>query len=91
MFDTHKQAIRHYNVKRARNTKALTIKSQMRYVKFFYGFLCHKLAEGKPLERNQTFFELALKKHNYMSFNRVFEDMKNEAMDFHSIVFGPFP
>ena len=63
----------------------------MRYVKFFYGFLCHKLAEGKPLEKNQTFFELALKKHNYMSFNRVFEDMKNESIDFHSIVFGPFP
>ena len=50
---------------RAKNEKALTIKSQMRYVKYFYGFLCLKLAEGKPLEKHQSFFELALKKHNY--------------------------
>jgi phosphatidylinositol-3,4,5-trisphosphate 3-phosphatase/dual-specificity protein phosphatase PTEN len=27
LFETHKEAIRHYNVKRAKNTKALTIKS----------------------------------------------------------------
>ena len=38
-----------------------------------------------------TFFELALRKHNYLSFNRVFEDMRNEVVDFHSICLGPFP
>ena len=27
MFETHKMAIRHYNKMRAKNTKALTIKS----------------------------------------------------------------
>ena len=37
-----------------------------------------------------TFFELALRKHNYLSFNRVFEDMRNEVVDFHSICLGPF-
>ena len=63
----------------------------MRYVKFFYGFLNYKIAEGKPLEKHQSFFELALKKHNYLSFNRVFEDMRSEALDLHSICLGPFP
>lgn len=38
-----------------------------------------------------TFFELSLRKHNYLSFNRVFEDMRNEVVDFHSICLGPFP
>ena len=38
-----------------------------------------------------TFFELSLRKHNYLSFNRVFEDMRNEVVDFNSICFGPFP
>ena len=37
------------------------------------------------------FFELSLRKHNYLSFNRVFEDMRNEVVDFHSICLGPFP
>ena len=37
-----------------------------------------------------TFFELSLRKHNYLSFNRVFEDMRNEVVDFHSICLGPF-
>jgi len=91
MFETPQQSIRHYNKKRAKNTKALTIKSQMRYVKFFYGFLNHKIADGKPLERHQSFFELSLRKHNFLSFNRVFEDMRSEALDMHSFCLGPFP
>ena len=37
-----------------------------------------------------TFFELSLRKHNYLSFNRVFEDMRNEVVDFNSICLGPF-
>ena len=37
-----------------------------------------------------TFFELSLRKHNYLSFNRVFEDMRNEVVDFYSICLGPF-
>jgi len=63
----------------------------MRYVKFFYGFLNYKIAEGLPLEKHQSFFELALRKHNYLSFNRVFEDMRSEALDLQSICLGPFP
>ena len=90
-FGNHRQAIRHYNIMRAKNEKALTIKSQMRYVKYFYGFLCLKVAEGKPLEKHQSFFELALKKHNYLSFNRIFEDMRSESIDMYSVCFGPFP
>ena len=45
MFETHKQAIRHYNEKRAKPPKfhALTIQSQKRYVKFLCGFLNYKL------------------------------------------------
>ena len=52
MFETHKMAIRHYNKMRAKNTKALTIKSQMRYIKFFYGFLNYKIADGQPLKEH---------------------------------------
>ena len=90
-FETHKQCIRHYNIMRAKNEKALTIKSQMRYVKYFYGFLCLKLAEGRPLRKYENFFELALKKHNWLSFNRIFEDMRSESIDMYSVCFGPFP
>ena len=45
MFETHTQAIVHYNKTRARDTKALTIQSQFRYVKFFTGFLYLKLGD----------------------------------------------
>ena len=76
---------------RAKNEKALTIKSQMRYVKYFYGFNCLKLADGKPLKKHESFFELALKKHNQLMFNRIFEDMRSESIDVHSVCFGPFP
>ena len=76
---------------RAKNEKALTIKSQMRYVKYFYGFLCLKLADGKPLKKYETFFELALRKHNYLSFNRIFEDLRSESINMYSVCFGPFP
>ena len=92
MFDTHVEAINHYNKTRAANLKALTINSQKRYVKFFTGFLYYKLRDmNKEDERGMTFFELSLRKHNYLSFNRVFEDMRNEVVDFHSICLGPFP
>ena len=37
-----------------------------------------------------TFFELSLRKYNYLSFNRVFEDMRSESLDFYSVCFGPF-
>lgn len=91
MFKTHTQAIDHYNNQRAQNKKALTINSQKRYVKFFCGFLHYKLRDSmKQEESQQTFFELSLRKHNYLSFNRVFEDMRNEVVDFHSICLGPF-
>ena len=63
MFETHAQAIRHYNVTRAKDTKALTIKSQFRYVKYFTGFLYLKL--GNPLEPSKTeWLELALRKYD---------------------------
>ena len=94
MFKTHTEAIKHYNQKRAKNCKALTINSQKRYAKFFCGFLHYKLRdETKPeeMKKDVTFFELSLRKHNYLSFNRVFEDMRNEVVDFHSICLGPFP
>jgi len=92
MFETHVDAIHHYNCQRAQNMKALTINSQKRYVKFFCGFLHYKLRdETKVDEQNMTFFELSLRKHNYLSFNRVFEDMRNETVDFNSICLGPFP
>ena len=91
MFKTHVDSIAHYNASRAKNGKALTINSQKRYVKFFCGFLHYKLREvGNEEEKNMTFFELSLRKHNYLSFNRVFEDMRNEVVDFHSICLGPF-
>ena len=90
-FKTHEEAIDHYNKTRAQNEKALTIRSQRRYVKFFCGFLHYKLRERNNDEEKMTFFELALRKHNYLSFNRVFEDMRNEVVDFHSICMGPFP
>ena len=78
-------------MQRARNMKALTINSQKRYVKFFCGFLHYKLRDySKKDESQQTFFELSLRKHNYLSFNRVFEDMRNEVVDFHSLCLGPF-
>jgi len=69
--------------------KALTIMSQRRYVKFFVGFL-HKLAaeQGK---KEETFFELSLRQNNHLSFNRVFEDMRQQTLDFYSICLGPFP
>lgn len=65
----------------------------MRYVKYFYGFLSLKLAEGRPLnkQKHENFFELALKKHNWLSFNRIFEDMRSESIDMYSVCFGPFP
>ena len=92
MFDTHLEAINHYNKTRAANLKALTINSQKRYVKFFTGFLYYKLRDMKKEdERGMTFFELSLRKHNYLTFNRVFEDLRNEVVDFHSICLGPFP
>jgi len=91
MCDTHIDAMAHYNKTRAETGKALTINSQKRYVKFFCGFLYYKLRdESTPDERAMTFFELSLRKHNYLSFNRVFEDMRNEVVDFHSICLGPF-
>ena len=76
MFGSHTDASAHYNAQRAKNKKALTICSQKRYVKFFVGFL-HKLQSelGKKDEK-ETFFELSLRQHNHLSFNRVFEDMR---------------
>ena len=47
MFDSHDEAIHHYNNKRSKNMKALTINSQKRYVKFFCGFLYYKLRDEK--------------------------------------------
>ena len=90
-FETHKQCIRHYNIQRAKNEKGLTIQSQMRYVKYFYGFLWLKLAKSKPLAKHQTFFELALLNHNNLHFNKVFDDMRSEKIDLNSVCFGPFP
>ena len=60
-------------------------------MRFFCGFLYYKLREeNNQEEQKMTFFELSLRKHNYLSFNRVFEDMRNEVVDFHSICLGPF-
>lgn len=89
MFKTHADAIDHYNKQRAKNQKALTINSQKRYVKFFCGFLHHKLKDH-PDDYDKSFFELSLRNYNYLSKNRVFEDMRNESVDFHSICLGPF-
>ena len=74
MFNSHTDAIAHYNRQRAMNQKALTIQSQKRYVKFFCGFLTKLQSElGK---KEETFFELSLRQNNHLSFNRVFEDMR---------------
>lgn len=45
LFRSHKAAIDHYDSQRAYKGKALTINSQIRYVKFFEGFLHYKLLE----------------------------------------------
>lgn len=90
MFPSEQHARDHYDKQRAKpGTKALTINSQKRYVKFFEGFLYYKLAEtAKPVN---TFFETALIRRNYMSCSGVFEDMENETLDILSICIGPFP
>jgi phosphatidylinositol-3,4,5-trisphosphate 3-phosphatase and dual-specificity protein phosphatase PTEN len=74
MFESEDKARNHYDDQRAKpGTKALTIKSQQRYVKFFEGFLYYKLAEcASP---TKSFFETALIRRNYMSCSGVFEDM----------------
>lgn len=74
MFESHTDAIYHYNSQRARNMKALTISSQLRYVKFFVGFL-HKLA-AEHGKKEENFFELSFRQYNQLLFNRVFEDMR---------------
>jgi hypothetical protein len=90
MFDSEETARDHYDSQRAKpGTKALTINSQKRYVKFFEGFLHYKLIEA-PFP-SKSFFETALKRRNYMSCSGVFEDMENETLDIHSLCIGPFP
>jgi hypothetical protein len=90
MFDSEISAREHYDSQRAKpGTKALTINSQKRYVKFFEGFLYYKLAENAfP---SKSFFETAILRRNYMSCSGVFEDMENETLDLLSICIGPFP
>lgn len=78
LFKTSKDAIDHYNNQRAINKKALTICSQIRYVKFFEGFLNYKLLENSNIsesDKTENFFELSLKRYNSFSFERIFEDM----------------
>ncbi len=96
MFKSSKKAIHHYNTMRAVNMKALTICSQKRYVKFFEGFLNTRLfdktvQQNKNKEMTESYFEKSLCSHNYLSFNRVFEDMKSESLELHTISMGPFP
>ena len=38
-----------------------------------------------------SYFESSLRSHNYLSFNRVFEDMKGESLELHTVSLGPFP
>jgi hypothetical protein len=90
MFESERASRDHYDSQRAKKgTKALTINSQKRYVKFFEGFLYYKLLESHLI--NKSFFECALRRRNYMSFAGVFEDMENETLDIQSICIGPFP
>ena len=88
-FRSHEKAIEHYNYVRAFNNNALTIMSQRRYVKFFVGFLHHKLAEGNSVY-DVNFFEKALDRYNFLNFNKIFEDMRGEMLDLCSICLGPF-
>ena len=89
MFGSEQAARDHYDNQRAKpGTKALTINSQKRYVKFFEGFLCYKL--GESAFPPKSFFETALIRRNYMSCSGVFEDMENETLDLISICVGPF-
>ena len=92
MFETHTQAIQHYNKTRARDTKALTIQSQFRYVKFFTGFLYLKL--GDPQDPDcRDWLRFALENYNLnkaKSWVTILEDMNKQEMDFHSICLGPF-
>ena len=92
MFETHTQAIQHYNKTRARDTKALTIQSQFRYVKFFTGFLYLKL--GDPQDPGcRDWLRFALENYNLnkaKSWVTILEDMNKQEMDFHSICLGPF-
>ena len=93
MFETSWQSIDHYNGTRASNWKALTIKSQWRYVKYFTGFLYLKLGnKERPDQRN--WLEYALKKHGFKDatcWENIFDEMYKQKVDLHSICFGPFP
>lgn len=57
MFPCYEQAIKHYNFTRAESGLALTIKSQIRYVKFFVGFLYQKLIDEIKDLQDINFFE----------------------------------
>lgn len=94
LFSSSEKAIKHYNAMRAVNQKALTICSQKRYVKFFEGFLNYKLTENVPADdklHNDNYFEVSLRRHNYLAFNTIFEDMSQERLEMSSFALGPFP
>jgi hypothetical protein len=90
MFQNPRDAIKHYNNERAYRGKALTIQSQIRYVKFFVGFLHHKLFKDTYLPEDGTFFEKALREYNYLNFAKIFEDMRGEMLDLSTLCLGPF-
>jgi hypothetical protein len=63
-------------------------------VKFFEGFLNYKLTENVDMtEKEQwgSYFEQSLRRHNFLAFNRIFEDMNSETLEMQSFCLGPFP
>jgi len=42
-------------------------------------------------KEQRKFFELSLKRYNYLSYNTVFPDMRNETLELYSLCLGPFP
>lgn len=91
MFPTVEESIKHYNVTRSVNAKAITISSQKRYVKFFEGFLNLHLIDRQVEKPPYNFFEQTLKNYNSLRVhtNKLLQ-LNKQPMWFFTMVLGPF-
>jgi hypothetical protein len=98
MFRSAEESIEHYNQSRVDNGKGLTISSQIRYVKFFEGFLTLELFLKRsietifpdPSENAPSWYELYLKDYNRILDSRILQENQKKQLKFACITLGPF-
>ena len=96
MFDTVEEAIQHYDKTRTKNSKALTIQSQIRQVYHFKHFLERMCVDENQMDQEKKNYVLnSLKnfkgvKHELDMLENTEEYLYKNSLNIFSLALGPF-